>query len=86
MPKKDFTQTAFAVFQQATGEAPKQTAKPIKKAAHPVAGRDQEDRQEGLGVYRVRVVKAQFQIRALLGHNLIDGLDVPVPSVAVRQC
>ena len=28
MPKKDFTQVAFAVVQQATGEAPKPTTTP----------------------------------------------------------
>ena len=28
MPKKDFTQTAFAVFQQATGQAPKPVTTP----------------------------------------------------------
>ena len=33
MPKKDFTQTAFAVFQQATGQAPKTPAKPQKETA-----------------------------------------------------
>ena len=33
MPKKDFTQTAFAVFQQATGQALKQPAKPKKETA-----------------------------------------------------
>lgn len=38
MPKKDFTQTAFAVFKQATGEAPKQVPKPIKKA-EPIAAK-----------------------------------------------
>ena len=32
MPKKDFTQTAFAVFQQATGEAPKTPAKTTRQA------------------------------------------------------
>ena len=33
MPKKDFTQTAFAVFQQATGQAPKTSAKTAKQKA-----------------------------------------------------
>lgn len=33
MPKKDFTQIAFAVVQQATGEAPKPAPEPKKKAA-----------------------------------------------------
>lgn len=33
MPKKDFTQVAFAVVHQATGEAPKPPAKPQKEAA-----------------------------------------------------
>ena len=32
MPKKDFTQVAFAVVQQATGEAPKRKEKAPKKA------------------------------------------------------
>lgn len=36
MPKKDFTQVAFAVVQQATGEAPKPAPEPKKKAAPPV--------------------------------------------------
>ena len=36
MPKKDFTQTAFAVFQKATGEAPKTAPKAMKKAAPPI--------------------------------------------------
>ena len=31
MPKKDFTQTAFAVFQKATGQALKAPAKPQKE-------------------------------------------------------
>ena len=33
MPKKDFTQVAFAVVQQATGEAPRTAPAPAKKAA-----------------------------------------------------
>lgn len=36
MPKKDFTQVAFDVVQQATGEAPKPAPAPTKKAAPPV--------------------------------------------------
>jgi hypothetical protein len=35
MPKKDFTQIAFAVVQQATGETPKPKPDPKKKAATP---------------------------------------------------
>lgn len=37
MPKKDFTQVAFDVVQQATGEAPKKQLKP-KVAARQQAG------------------------------------------------
>ena len=33
MPKKDFTQIALAVVQQATGEAPKAPPKPQKETA-----------------------------------------------------
>lgn len=33
MPKKDFTQIAFNVVQQATGEVPKQKPKPPKETA-----------------------------------------------------
>jgi len=33
MPKKDFSQVAFDVVQQATGEKPKKSPKPKKKAA-----------------------------------------------------
>lgn len=33
MPKKDFTQVAFDVVQQATGEKPKEAPEPKKKAA-----------------------------------------------------
>lgn len=36
MPKKDFTQVAFDVVQQATGEKPKTEPEPKKKAAPPV--------------------------------------------------
>lgn len=36
MPKKDFTQVAFDVVQQATGEASKPAPAPTKKAAPPV--------------------------------------------------
>jgi len=36
MPKKDFSQIAFQVVQQATGEAPKPAPAPTKKAATPV--------------------------------------------------
>ncbi len=33
MPKKDFSQVAFAVVQRATGEAPKAPLKPQKETA-----------------------------------------------------
>lgn len=36
MPKKDFSQIALDVVQQATGEKPKQAPEPKKKAAPPV--------------------------------------------------
>ena len=36
MPKKDFSQIAFSVVQQVTGEAPKPALEPKKKAAIPV--------------------------------------------------
>lgn len=36
MPKKDFSQIAFDVVQQATGEARQPTPEPKKKAATPV--------------------------------------------------
>ena len=36
MPKKDFTQVAFDVVQQATGAKPKEAPEPKKKAAPPV--------------------------------------------------
>lgn len=36
MPKKDFSQIAFSVVQQATGEEPKEAQKPKKKAAPPI--------------------------------------------------
>ena len=36
MPKKDFTQVAFDVVQQATGEKPKPASEPKKKAVPPV--------------------------------------------------
>ncbi len=36
MPKKDFSQVAFDVVQQATGEKPKTDPEPKKKAATPV--------------------------------------------------
>lgn len=35
MPKKDFSQIAFDVVQQATGEKPKTEPEPKKKAATP---------------------------------------------------
>ena len=37
MPKKDFSQVALAVVQQATGEVPKTASVPAKKAALKVA-------------------------------------------------
>ena len=36
MPKKDFSQIAFSVVQQATGEVPKPAPAPKKKAVTPV--------------------------------------------------
>lgn len=36
MPKKDFSQVAFDVVQQATGEKPKTEPEPKNKAATPV--------------------------------------------------
>ena len=36
MPKKDFSQIAFSVVQQATQEAPKPAPEPKKKVATPV--------------------------------------------------
>lgn len=39
MPKKDFTQVAFDVVQQATGEAPKPPAKTAKQVAGAKGGK-----------------------------------------------
>ena len=63
MPKKDFTQVAFAVVQQATGEAPKNTTTP----------RQENSRKGGLKGGAVRAEKLTAEQRSEIAKKAAQG-------------